>query len=158
MHPAERQQASHEPAPVVPDGRATWKWNRCLRLGAGWQPAWRLPTAAISRQSAGWPIANRPQLAKLPHGRALCLACPYARLPAPCQAIAPASTSVSHTRSRRPGSSSPRSIARRAQECSPVRKRWVTAMIEAELRSRVERQVPSRFRPDAGALSLLRQS
>jgi hypothetical protein len=29
-----------------------------------------LPTAAGSRRSSGWPIANRPQLAKLPHNRA----------------------------------------------------------------------------------------
>jgi hypothetical protein len=48
----------------------------------GWQPARRLPTAAIPRQRASWTIANRPQLAKLPHNRALCLACLYARLPA----------------------------------------------------------------------------
>ena len=52
------------------------------RRGAGWHPARRLPTAAVSRQRASWPIANRPQLAKLPHDSALCLACPYARLPA----------------------------------------------------------------------------
>ena len=56
-------------------------WNRCRRRGAGWQPARRLPAAAVSLQRASWPIANRPQLAKLPHNSALCLACPYARLP-----------------------------------------------------------------------------
>ncbi len=50
--------------------------------GAGWHPARRLLTAAVSSQSASWPIGNRPQLAKLPHSWALGLACRYAVLPA----------------------------------------------------------------------------
>ena len=49
--------------------------------GTGWQPARRLPAAAVSLERGSWPIGNRPQLAKLPHNSALCLACPYARPP-----------------------------------------------------------------------------
>src|ERR1019366_3494379 len=42
--------------------------------GAGWQPARRLATAAIPCKRGSWPIANRPQLTKLPHNSAPCLA------------------------------------------------------------------------------------
>ena len=61
---------------------ATKKWNRCRHSGAGRHPARRLLTATVSLELASGPINNRPQLAKLPHNGALCLACPYTRLPA----------------------------------------------------------------------------
>ena len=59
----------------------------------------RLSTAAVSRQRSSGPIDNRPQLAKLPHNSALCLACLYARLPAvtgPLHFVRPHETGSRH--------------------------------------------------------------
>ena len=50
--------------------------------GAGWQPARRLATAAARRKRGSWPIDNRPQLAKLPHNGAPCLAYAYTQIQA----------------------------------------------------------------------------
>ena len=61
------------------------------RRGAEWHRARRLATDAVSRQSVSWPIANRPQLAKLPHNLAVRLAYSYARpratLPVNCAGV-----------------------------------------------------------------------
>src|ERR1017187_553008 len=58
-------------AAIEPPGVHDMKVETLVRCGAGWQPARRLATAAVRCQRGIWPIDNRPQLAKLPHKRAI---------------------------------------------------------------------------------------
>jgi hypothetical protein len=84
------ERTSTQRRPGVGAGPSDEGWPPCsptAGLGASrrlWKVATKriLALGGIILTKVGRPIANRPQLAKLPHNRALRLACRYARLPA----------------------------------------------------------------------------